>query len=91
MEYFLCNQDCLTTDLHSTKARLGINQEKLSDFRLAGKSISYEARFWFYIQEHSVGCTIDELMTQGLEVGKSPRHGSRYLLEKSVTRGFGPT
>jgi len=70
MEYFLCNQDCLTTDLHSTKARLGINQEKLSDFRLAGKSISYEARFWFYIPEYSVGCTIDELMTPGLEVGK---------------------
>ena len=34
MQYFLRNQDCLTTDLHSTKARLGINQEKLSSFEL---------------------------------------------------------
>ncbi len=70
MQYFLRNQDCLTTDLHSTKARLGINQEKLSDFELKGNKISYEARFWFYIAEYSAGLTIDQLMTPGLEVGK---------------------
>jgi predicted Rossmann-fold nucleotide-binding protein len=70
MQYFLRNQDCLTTDLHSTKARLGINQEKLGDFQLKGKEISYEARFWFYIPDYSAGLTIDELMTPGLEVGK---------------------
>ena len=70
MQYFLRNQDCLTTDLHSTKARLGINQEKLSAFELKGNRIAYEARFWFYIPEYSAGLTIDQLMTQGLEVGK---------------------
>jgi predicted Rossmann-fold nucleotide-binding protein len=70
MQYFLRNQDCLTTDLHSTKARLGINQEKLSPFELKGNKISYEARFWFYIAEYSAGLTIDQLMTPGLEVGK---------------------
>jgi predicted Rossmann-fold nucleotide-binding protein len=70
MQYFLRNQECLTTDLHSTKARLGINQEKLSKLELKGKTISYEARFWFYIPEYSVGLTIDQLMTPGLEVGK---------------------
>jgi len=70
MQYFLRNQDCLTTDLHSTKARLGINQEKLSDFKLKGNKVSYEARFWFYIAEYSAGLTIDQLMTPGLEVGK---------------------
>ncbi|MBW1795738.1 MAG: LOG family protein [Deltaproteobacteria bacterium] len=70
MQYFIRNQDCLTTDLHSTKARLGINQEKLSDFELKGNKISYEARFWFYIPEYSAGLTIDQLMTPGLEVGK---------------------
>ena len=70
MQYFLRNQDCLTTDLHSTKARLGINQEKLSAFELKGNRIAYEARFWFYIPEYSAGLTIDRLMTQGLEVGK---------------------
>jgi predicted Rossmann-fold nucleotide-binding protein len=70
MQYFLRNQDCLTTDLHSTKARLGINQEKLSPFELKGNQISYEARFWFYIAEYSAGLTIDQLMTPGLEVGK---------------------
>jgi len=70
MQYFSRNQDCLMTDLHSTKARLGINQEKLSDFRLKGKEISYEARFWFYIPEYSAGLTVDQLMTPGLEVGK---------------------
>ena len=70
MQYFLRNQDCLTTDLHSTKARLGINQEKLSNFELKGDKISYEARFWFYIAEYSAGLTIDQLMTPGLEVGK---------------------
>ena len=70
MQYFLRNQDCLTTDLHSTKARLGINQEKLSRFELKGNKISYEARFWFYIAEYSAGLTIDQLMTPTLEVGK---------------------
>ncbi len=70
MQYFLRNQDCLTTDLHSTKARLGINQEKLSDFELKANRISYEARFWFYIPEYSTGLTIEELMTLGLKVGK---------------------
>ncbi len=70
MQYFLRNQDCLTTDLHSTKARLGINQEKLGEFELKGMTISYEARFWFYIPEYSVGLTIEQLMTPGLEVGK---------------------
>ncbi|MBU1163372.1 MAG: hypothetical protein KKA75_04395, partial [Proteobacteria bacterium] len=40
MQYFLRNKDCLTTDLHSTKARLGINQEKLSPFELKGNKIS---------------------------------------------------
>jgi len=69
-QYFLRNQDCLTTDLHSTKARLGINQEKLGAFELNGDKISYEARFWFYIPEYSAGLTIDQLMTPGLEVGK---------------------
>lgn len=70
MQYFLRNQDCLTTDLHSTKARLGINQEKLSPFELKGNKISYEAKFWFYIPEYSAGLTIDELIKPGLEVGK---------------------
>jgi predicted Rossmann-fold nucleotide-binding protein len=70
VQYFLRNQDFLTTDLHSTKARLGINQEKLTDFELKGNKISYEARFWFYIPEYAVGLTIDQLMTTGLEVGK---------------------
>ena len=70
MQYFLRNQDCLTTDLHSTKARLGINQEKLSDFELKGDKVSYEARFWFYIAAYSAGLSIDQLITPGLEVGK---------------------
>jgi len=70
MQYFLRNQDCLTTDLHSTKARLGINQEKVSPFELKGNKISYEARFWFYIHEYSAGLTIDQLIKPGLEVGK---------------------
>ncbi len=70
VKYFLRNQDCLTTDLHSTKARLGINQEKLTDLELKGNKISYEARFWFYIPEYAVGLTIDQLMKPGLEVGK---------------------
>ena len=70
MQYFLRNKDCLTTDLHSTKARLGINQEKLSPFELKGNKISYEARFWFYIPEYSAGLTIDQLIKTGLEVGK---------------------
>jgi len=69
-QYFLRNQDWLTTDLHSTKARLGINQEKLGAFELKGDKISYEARFWFYIPEYSAGLTIDQLMTPGLKVGK---------------------
>ena len=29
-QYFMRNPDCLTSDLHSTKARLGINQENCS-------------------------------------------------------------
>ncbi|MGD8758218.1 MAG: LOG family protein [Deltaproteobacteria bacterium] len=70
MQYFLRNQDCLTTDLHSTKARLGINQEKVSHFALKDDTISYEAKFWFYIPEYSAGLTIDQLMTPGLEIGK---------------------
>jgi len=70
MQYFLRNQDCLTTDLHSTKARLGINQEKVSHFELKDDTISYEAKFWFYIPEYSAGLTIDQLMTPGLEIGK---------------------
>jgi predicted Rossmann-fold nucleotide-binding protein len=70
MQYFLRNQDCLTTDLHSTKARLGINQEKSGNFELRDNTISYEAKFWFYIPEYCAGLTIDELMTHGLEVGK---------------------
>ncbi|MDB4444039.1 LOG family protein [bacterium] len=70
MQYFSRNQECLTTDLHSTKARLGINQEKLSAFELKGDKISYEAKFWFYIPEYSVGLTIDQLMKLGLEVSK---------------------
>jgi predicted Rossmann-fold nucleotide-binding protein len=70
MQYFLRNQDCLTTDLNSTKARLGINQEKLSGFELKGDKISYEARFWFYIPEYATGLTIDQLMKPCLEVGK---------------------
>jgi predicted Rossmann-fold nucleotide-binding protein len=70
VQYFLRNRDCLMTDLHSSKARLGINQEKLTDFELKGNKISYEARLWFYIPEYSVGLTIDQLMTTGLEVGK---------------------
>jgi predicted Rossmann-fold nucleotide-binding protein len=70
LNYFLRNKDCLTTDLHSTKARLGINQEKLRPFQLEGNKISYEARFWFYIPEYAVGLTIDQLMVPGLEVGK---------------------
>jgi len=70
MQYFVRNQDCLTTDLHSTKARLGINQEKLSDFELNENKISYEARFWFYIPEYSAGLTIDRLIKPGLEVSK---------------------
>lgn len=68
--YFLRNEDCLTTDLHSTKARLGINQEKIGPFTLKQDKISYEARFWFYIPDYSVGLTIDRLMTPGLKVGK---------------------
>ena len=70
MQYFSRNHDCLTTDLHSTKARLGINQEKLSAFELKGNKISYEARFWFYIPEYATNLTINKLMIPGLEVGK---------------------
>ena len=70
MQYFLRNQDCLTTDLHSTKARLGINQERLSAFELKEDRISYEARFWFYIPAYSAGLTIEQLMKPGLEVSK---------------------
>jgi predicted Rossmann-fold nucleotide-binding protein len=70
MQYFMRNQDCLTTDLHSTKARLGINQEKVTGFELKEHKISYEARFWFYIPEYSAGLTIDRLLKPGLEVSK---------------------
>ncbi|MBW1962671.1 MAG: LOG family protein [Deltaproteobacteria bacterium] len=70
MQYFLRNQDYLTTDLHSTKARLGINQQKLSSFELKDDKITYEARFWFYIPEYAVGMTIDQLLNPGLEVSK---------------------
>jgi len=70
MQYFSGNLDCLTTDLHSTKARLGINQEKLSVFELNGNKISYEARFWFYIPEYAANLTINQLMIPGLDVGK---------------------
>ena len=70
VNYFLRNEDCLMTDLHSTKARLGINQEKLGPFKLKGNKISYEARFWFYIPEYAVGLTIDQLMSPGLKIGK---------------------
>ena len=70
MEYFLCHQDCLTTDLHSTKSRLGINQEKLGAFELKGNTVTYEARFWFYIPEYAAGLTIDRLMIPGLKVSK---------------------
>ena len=69
-QYFLRNQDYLTTDLHSTKARLGINQEKLNSFELKTNKITYEARFWFYIPEYAVGMTIDQLMKPGLGVSK---------------------
>ena len=61
MQYFSRNHDCLTTDLHSTKARLGINQEKLSAFELKGNKVSYEARFWFYIPEYAANLTINEV------------------------------
>ena len=70
MQYFLRNQDYLTTDLHSTKARLGINQERLNIFTLRNNKISYEARFWFYIPEYAMGLTIDRLFRPMLEVSK---------------------
>jgi predicted Rossmann-fold nucleotide-binding protein len=70
MEYFLCHQDCLTTDLHSTKARLGINQEKRGAFELKGNRVSYEARIWFYIPEYAAGLAIDRLIIPGLKVSK---------------------
>jgi predicted Rossmann-fold nucleotide-binding protein len=70
LEYFVRNRDCLSTDLHSTKARLGINQQKLSDFERDGNCIAYTARFWFYIPEYSAGLTIDQLITPELKVGK---------------------
>lgn len=85
-QYFLRNQDCLTTDLHSTKARLGINQEKLSDFELKGDKIFYEARFWFYIPEYSAGLTINQLMSPGLEVSKIYLRNSKlkYTAEELI-------
>lgn len=70
MQYFFRNRHCLTTDLHSTKARLGINQARLRPFEMEGQQIVYEARFWFYMPEYCVGPTIKELMVPGLEVGK---------------------
>ena len=94
MAYFSCNKSSLTRDLHSTKARLGINQAKLGDFDLKENKISYEAGFWFYIREYAVGCTIDELMTPGLEVGKIYLRNrelkySTAEMEKPVTGRFG--
>ena len=85
-QYFLRNQDYLTTDLHSTKARLGINQEKLSDFELKGNKIVYEARFWFYIPEYSAGLTINQLMNPGLEVSKIYLRNSKlkYTAEELI-------
>jgi len=68
--YFQRNKDDLNTDLHSTKARMGINQEKLNPFELNGNAITYEARFWFYIPEYAVGMTIDQLIKPGLMVSK---------------------
>lgn len=69
-DYFNRNSEYLTTDLHSTKARLGINQQKQGDFVFEGDTISYAAHFWFYVPEYSSGLTIDQLMTPGLKVGK---------------------
>ena len=86
IQYFLRNQDCLTTDLHSTKARLGINQEKRSAFELKRGKISYEARFWFYIPEYSAGLTINQLIKPGLEVSKIYLRNSklRYTAEELI-------
>lgn len=86
LQYFLRNQDCLTTDLHSTKARIGINQEKLSAFEMKGNKISYEARFWFYIPEYSAGLTINQLMEPGLEVSKIYLRNSKlkYTAEELI-------
>jgi predicted Rossmann-fold nucleotide-binding protein len=70
LSYFARNMECLNTDLHSTKARLGINQEKDGAFLLEENKIFYTARFWFYIPEYSSGVTIDRLMKPGLKVGK---------------------
>ena len=70
MQYFLRNRDYLTTDLHSTKARLGINQVIVEPFKLNRNKISYEAKFWFYIPEFSAGVTIDQLLKPDLEVSK---------------------
>ncbi len=86
MQYFSCNHDCLTTDLHSTKARLGINQEKLSAFELKGNKISYEARFWFYIPKYAANLTINKLMIPGLEVGKIYLRNSKlkYTAEELI-------
>jgi predicted Rossmann-fold nucleotide-binding protein len=87
LQYFVRNQDCLTTDLHSTKARLGINQEKLGAFELKGDKISYKARFWFYIPEYSAGLTINQLMKPGLEVSKIYLRNSKlkYTAEELIS------
>jgi len=70
-QYYHRNQDYLQTDLHSTKARLGINQKKLNSFETWKKTkITYEAKFWFYISDYAVGLTIDQLIKPGLRVGK---------------------
>ena len=53
MRYFQRNQDYLTTDLHSTKARLGINQEKLNTFELKNNKISYEIMYDWDEQKHN--------------------------------------
>ena len=86
LQYFLRNQDSLTTDLHSTKARLGINQEKMSAFELIEGQLSYEARFRFYIPEYSAGLTINQLMKPGLEVGKIYLRNSKlkYTAEELI-------
>ena len=88
LQYFLRNQDCLTTDLHSTKARLGINQEKLSAFELKGDKISYKARFWFYIPEYAAGLTINQLMKPKLEEPSARRFG---LIQAVLYEVFGYT
>ncbi|MFH1076678.1 MAG: LOG family protein [Pseudomonadota bacterium] len=70
LRYFERNHEYLTTDLHSTKARLGLNQKKLDSFIFQDNKISYTAKFWFYMPEWSAGLTIDQLILPCLKVGK---------------------